>query len=113
MQPLIECPFREPSRQRDDDEIASCRLLQEVSGLFDSRLCEVRGDACEACCESHRPSVENLNPVVASLLYDLAGRVLTLGGAPGFSAERAARIEEWAEHHLDGARSDQLSGVAV
>ena len=73
-----DCYFRhEPRRDPDVDvELASCKLLQQLSGVMDIRLCDVRRDVCQACRESPDPSLTSINPIVASLLFRLADRVV-------------------------------------
>jgi GT2 family glycosyltransferase len=110
---VIQCPFREGTRRQDESEVAICRLLKQLSGLEDSRMCEVRRDACEACCETFAPTANAINPVVASLLYDLANRVVDLGGVGRCTIERALEIQEWAEHQLETDEPGESDFVLV
>ena len=80
--PTVEsCKFRGDVRREDDTEVATCRLLKAMLGRGDPRWCEVMRDACDACCQSFPPSKENLNPVVASLVYEACARIVAAGPA--------------------------------
>ena len=75
--PTVEtCPFRGDVRGEGDTEMATCRLLRTLLECRRGEWCEVRRDACDACCQSVPPSKENFNPVVASLVYDATQRIL-------------------------------------
>ena len=52
-----------------------------------------RRETCEACCCSVQPG-ENLNPVVASLIYTAAGKILEAGGAPRLQSHQARQFAE-------------------
>jgi hypothetical protein len=99
--PIEQCPYRAHPREEAGVEVARCRLLQEVSGVKEEELCMVRRDACAACRETFTPSVQEVNPVVASLLFNLAGRVLEQSGVPGCDAGQAAALQQRAEADLD------------
>ena len=92
-----ECPYRDAAA---GTEVACCRLLLRLIGTTDVSWGAVRRDACVACCASPRPSVDQLNSVVASLLYGLAEEVVRLGGIPGGTAAAAADLRSRAENEL-------------
>jgi hypothetical protein len=96
-----ECPYRGRPRAEGGVEVAPCRLLRQVSAVADEELCLVRRDACGACREDFPPSADELNPVVASLLFALAGRVLERGGVSGCGPEQAAALQRRAEENMD------------
>jgi hypothetical protein len=98
--PVEQCPFRERPRTQEGDEWATCRMLRRISGVADRNLCLVRRDACEECCTSFPPSAREPNPVVASLLYELAGEVLHRHGVPGCGPLEAAGLRNMAEENL-------------
>jgi len=108
-----DCRFRRPL---DAETAVCCELLAAASGVRDPALCRVRRDACEACCRSFPPSVDDLNPVVASLLYELSVRVQELGGLPGCDADRARELMRRALENvpcdLDGQASEGIAGQA-
>lgn len=93
------CQHRRPLENEAD--LAECRLLYEITGVSEQFAFPVRYDACRACCEFFVPSREQLNPVAASLIYDLAGRILAAGGAPGCDTEHARAVQRWAEMNLE------------
>jgi hypothetical protein len=95
------CPYREGSRTMKGVQLARCRLLEELSGVTDEELCLVRRDVCTACSAALAPSPQAVNPVIAGLLFDLAGRALAAGGLPGCDVERAAALQQNAEKNLD------------
>jgi hypothetical protein len=96
-----DCSFRRDVRSDGGIEIASCGLLREISGVVDSRLCEVRRDVCQACCESVQPSRSVINAVLASRLYRLADGIIGRGGVDGCDEERASDLRFWAEERLE------------
>src|SRR5690348_1001850 len=87
-----DCCFRGPLPGEGPSEAARCGLLAQVTGAVDETLFRVRRDACEACCRSFPPSAEELNPVVASLAYELSSRIVQLGGVPGCDLQRAEAL---------------------
>ncbi|HMC90062.1 MAG TPA: glycosyltransferase family A protein, partial [Gemmataceae bacterium] len=96
-----ECPHRHSVRRKGGTEKACCRVLQEVSGIKEPSWCSVRRDACTACCASFLPSAEEINPVVASLLFDITSRVCSRGGVPGCNTGKAEELRFWAEQALE------------
>jgi hypothetical protein len=98
-----DCAFRHDVR-RDPDvdvELATCKLLQQLSGVMDPRLCEVRRDVCQACRESSDPSLTSINSIVASLLFRLADRVVERGGVAGCDTRSAVHLRDCAEEYLE------------
>jgi len=89
-----------------DGQTARCGLLVQLTGVSDPSLCAVRRDACLACCRNFRPTEQELNPVVGSLLYGLALRIEAAGGTAGCSRERAAAISRLA---LAATSSEELT----
>jgi hypothetical protein len=68
--PTVEtCRYRALVRAEGDAEAATCRLLAALLSRVPGASCRVRRDACDACCQSFPPSQEDLNPVIASLVY--------------------------------------------
>src|SRR5262249_25226517 len=96
-----DCRYRSIRPSANGTELAHCRLLQDVSGVSDAPLCAVGRAACEDSCRSGEPSVHQINPVLGSLLYELASEVMRRGGVPGCDADRADRLRRWAEEFLD------------
>lgn len=109
---LAECNFR---RGTPESEVAACGLLAEATGLKEVRLCEVSRDACEACSQSFKPSVDDPNPVVASLLYQLADKIIQRGGVHGCDVDKAGQLREWAEMCIPVVRGgdDQSAVTAI
>jgi hypothetical protein len=97
---VAECPFREPVDSPEPGKEARCRLLRRLSGVEQPGLDMVGRDACEACCGSFRPTMTELNPVVAALLHGLTDQVLACGGLPGCPVGKAADLQQWAERNL-------------
>jgi hypothetical protein len=102
----IACAFRERVRRGKGTEIATCRLLQQITGLQSDQLCAVRRDACQACCETFTPSQAEINSVIAALLYELSGQVIARKGLAGCTAAQAGRLQRWAEQNLDYSDED-------
>lgn len=105
-----QCPYRRAPDGGAEDGAACCGLLAEVSGVTDDALCRVQRDACEACCRSFPPSAEDINPVVASLLYQLSSRIAAQEGVPGCDRGRADDLRRLAVENL--ASSDPRSSAA-
>jgi hypothetical protein len=97
--PVEGCVHRRPLGVAS--ELATCALLSEITSLSEEFPPAVKLDACRACCEYFVPSPLQLNPVVASLVYDLTARVIEGGGAPGCDADRARAVQRWAEVNLE------------
>lgn len=101
MSAVEQCPFRDQVRLAKGTESACCRLLQEIIGVEKPQWCRVRRDACEACCQALPPSHAEINPVIASLLYQLADGVIKRGGVQGCPAGKAAALQSWAQVNLE------------
>ncbi len=99
--PVEQCPFRDRVREQGKTEIARCRLLQEITGVDNAKLCSVRRDACEACCQSFPPSHGEINPVIASLLYQLTDQVIKAKGVDGCPTGKALALQSWATLNLE------------
>lgn len=99
--PVNECPFRESLPDGRGPNRGFCRLLKQLSMVHNTDMCEVRLDACEACCRSSAPSQVHLNPVLGSLLHTLAEDILARGGVAGCNADEASRLKAFAERSLD------------
>jgi hypothetical protein len=98
---LEECPYREHVEEETSSETASCRLVQQLSGVQDPAWCRVQRKTCLACSASFWPSPERINPVVASLLYGLAEKVIERGGVPGCTEASALELRCQAEIDID------------
>jgi len=88
-----ECPHRGHVQGRGNVELADCRLLRTIVGSDGSSF-QVRRDACEYCCRFPPPSIEKLNPVIASLLYQWTSQAVATCGASGHRLGRAMAIRE-------------------
>src|SRR5262245_52069520 len=77
------CRYRcvAPRHDGTADEVR-CTLIQRVLGLASDDTCGIDERACIECSRHPLPSPERLNPVVASLLYGLATRIVADGGWP-------------------------------
>ncbi|QDT12579.1 hypothetical protein [Planctomycetes bacterium K23_9] len=101
------CRHRIDPRQDGDRELADCRLLQEIAGVDSHPALVVERDACLACCDSFSPSAEDLNPIVASLLFELSEQIVDLGGVDGCDLQKASRLNAWAERSLPAVAPDE------
>jgi hypothetical protein len=102
---VSRCCYRHSVRGHGAAEDAICQWLVEATGIvaFDAD-CRVPHHACAACCETDPPSPGAPNPVLASLLFSLATRLMEQGGVPGCSAEQASVLAATAEGHLPFCR---------
>jgi hypothetical protein len=99
---VAECFYRQEVNNEVGVEIARCLLLEQIGGADAVRWCTVRRDACESCCRSFPPSPAIPNPVIASLLYGLARRMLESGAKESCDFHKAAQLQLWAEDRLGG-----------
>lgn len=90
------CRWRTPRA----DGLAHCGLLAELLGDDSARDKIVPHAACVACCQSFPPTRRNLNPVLASLLFDRTTRILSAGGTPGCSETQARQLLKQADNSL-------------
>jgi len=95
------CRYRSDVHREDDDEVATCRLLKSLLEVEDSRRCLVRQGACDACCRSFPPSVENLNPVIASLVYTATTELMDSDIETAGKRKKLSEIRESATSHMD------------
>ncbi|HWB11887.1 MAG TPA: glycosyltransferase [Pirellulales bacterium] len=94
-----ECCFRTIIDQGAAEAAMVCALAARILGVQDKGICAVRRDACEACCRSLAPA-EAVNPVVASLVFEVAGQVERAGGVPGCTVRQARLARQGAANHL-------------
>ncbi|HWB11888.1 MAG TPA: hypothetical protein VG826_21840 [Pirellulales bacterium] len=87
---IEECPFRRPLP--GETAQARCDLLANILGVEEETLCRVGRDACQACCRSFPPAAEEMNPVLASMVYERSTRILRRGGVPGCDLRRAEEL---------------------
>ncbi len=85
-----------------DNTAAVCDLLSHITGVNDRSARIVQRDACEACCDCLR-NPEQINPVIASLVYSMASRIVATGGHPECSTSHATALMQRV--------SDQLSVI--
>lgn len=104
------CSHRRPVRNAAADH-ATCQLLLDLTGLSDEQFGRVPRAACKACCEYSSPSTVHLNPIVASLLFDLTNRLVDAADNGG-ELERWRRLRGWAEENLFlGAEPDPIRAL--
>lgn len=112
--PVEDCRFRNTTGGVDGVETASCDLLRHWLGKeLEYVPCEVRRDACEACCLSWPPSKTELNPVVASLLVSLCDQVIAAEAGSDYPVERnaAMTLRDRAVDSLDISWSDSIPSL--
>ncbi|MBC8356655.1 MAG: hypothetical protein H8E66_32165 [Planctomycetes bacterium] len=74
--------------------------MAALTQVQDTSLNEVERAACAACCESFEPTPEDINPVVASLLYKITEGIVQRGGVTGCTVERGRQLQRFAEKCL-------------
>ena len=97
---LAPCAFRERVAGDGPQEVAVCGLVKALAGVSDDAPCVVRRDACEACSRDERPSPEQINAVVASVLYGAASSIIERGGVAGCDVREASALKRWATDNL-------------
>src|SRR5262245_29717645 len=80
---------------------ANCGLIATLTGVTSGDLVAVTDDVCGACCDTYPPSVRRLNPVVASMLYAAATKLVVAGGQGECTLQRARQLQHRAEQSLD------------
>jgi len=93
------CPFRSGGLSGRDPK-AACALLKTLIKLPGEEHCQVRLDACRACCQSFPPSETQLNPVVASLLVAATSGLLSSGQIEDAQRERLKVVREFGWEHV-------------
>ena len=101
-----ECPYRCDVEAEGASSFMKCGLIQEITGVGEDSLCRVMCDACEFCCRSPLPSSQEINPVLASLLYGLTDRSLCGGACRKCGPSKAVAVQQWAEGQLDDEPAD-------
>jgi hypothetical protein len=95
-----DCPDRKDVRWQDGRETACCDRLARLIGSAQLDWCEVRRDVCDACCRSDAPVRSGINPVIASLLYVAASKILQRGGTEGCDVAKASLLQQLGEDNL-------------
>jgi hypothetical protein len=81
-----------------------CGILHDLTGIADTDLCVVQPDACASCCRWFAPTTVHLNPVVASLLFNLSADVARRGGVAGCNRQHAERLKQRAAESIPDDR---------
>lgn len=84
-----------------------CSLLQQVAGFEQLHEACVPHDACVACRQNFPPTIDDPNPIVASLMLSAAMRVESVGGLPGCDLEDASALRQRAQNHLPMLQPDE------
>ncbi len=113
------CPHR--SVDATDPESACCGLLGQISGIGNPALLRVGRDACTACCQSFPPTAVDPNPVIASLVFQVAQRLVnerdgnnSNSGDPSDKRmiAQAIRLRDWAIRFLPLTEADEPDTTA-
>ena len=78
---VTNCPYRCPIDVGGSHH--GCRLVGDFLSPNGSTLEPVDGDVCVACCRMFEPTHDDLNAVVASVLYSAAEREIATAGSAG------------------------------
>ncbi len=109
---IQECVYRkvlsgENGNERSSDCAAICGLLSDISGVEEHSVLNVPVAACQACCNSHLPSKTDPNSVVASLLVGMTEQIISSGGLPNCTVQKATELALWAEKCLPAVSFDE------
>jgi len=94
-----QCRFRIVPECAGASDQARCGVVARIVNVSDESICGVTPQICQACCACLR-SGEDLNPVVASMVYSAAGKIVKEGGLPGCDRESARMLQERVVPHL-------------
>lgn len=93
------CPYRQTSSYTGSHY---CEILSDLlkDDIPDGAVVSI--DACEACCRLFQPSTEDINPVIASILWGRANEALANGRSSESSTrtDRLSRLLEFAEANI-------------
>jgi hypothetical protein len=106
MNDVEDCSYRHSVRRSGDRESAQCRLLEQITGADDDRFSAVLRDACDACVQTFPSTVDDVNPVMASLVLQVAEKIVAMGGTKGCSEAQARLLMSWAEKSLPVVRPE-------
>ena len=105
------CPHRISATPDESGEVASCGLIQQILEIDDPQFLRVIRDACEACCESFEPTKQDLNPIIASLVFSASEQIVASGGVEGCTPEQAQELNQWAEKSLPVVAPDEDDSI--
>ncbi len=92
----VNCPWLLLSA----DGNSQCGLLQRLTGLRDGESCTVSPSACLDCVRWYPPTETHLNPVVASLLYNVCSDIADAGGRSTCGVKEALELKQRALHSI-------------
>jgi hypothetical protein len=78
---------------RSHGQQTHCGLVRDMTGLTDPERCAVTSEVCQACQQWFPPTREQLNPVVASRLFQNCRDAIRHDGLAGFSQEQAVALQ--------------------
>ena len=79
IRPVESCPHRRAIADISGAVVAECGLLEEILGVGADPWGRVGRGVCECCCRSFPASVQAVNPVLASVLYERADQIAAQG----------------------------------
>jgi glycosyltransferase involved in cell wall biosynthesis len=88
------CRYREASVSESGTDIFCCALARQIMGPHVDASCAVGDDICKVCCRWPHPSPGDVNPVVASLVYGVAAKILRIEDASTRQIEEATRAQQ-------------------
>ena len=94
-----ECPYRHAYPGGGENK-STCGLIGLLSGTAEPELRTVNDEFCASCCHHEIPSKDELNPIVASLLFDCTLKVIERGGVEGCNVAEAQSLQETAIANL-------------
>ena len=105
---ITRCPETCEYRVANGDQL-QCNFIGELLQGLDTSPSEVNRETCVACCRSFLPTPEDLNPVVASLLWSRCeiGLAVAPVGADSEITARLIKIRDFAEASLPLVFSDE------
>src|SRR5262245_19583102 len=105
----LSCRYRRTWETTGSNELALCRLIQEITDFPEPR-CLVATDVCTSCCRAPWPDGNRMNSVVASVIYDRADQAMDSAPAEA-GGDRLVQIKRSALDYLEVLPADPVSRI--
>ena len=106
---ISECPHRMELTSAEDSSRsdAACGLLMRIIGTKDAALTGVEQRACQACCQSFKPTETDWNPVIASHVFEATSKILQQNRVDKCLQKQAQQLQARALDQLPVVNNDE------